>query len=238
MSSTGMPVHVLRVQYRAEKCSIDNTLREADNLLKFKKDYELPQLDFDLSEADVRLKALYGTCIEIAEQLDTAGKSGANLQEEQDRLFIDYDKLYSTYRDYKGQYVTLLHAVKEKKAKAEQSKLPERQSLRLNVSSLLDTNSVKLPRVQLKKFNGNCKEFHDWGGLFENIIVNDDRFDDVQKLYYLKMLLEGDALKLVANVPYEASAFELAWKEIKNFYGNKCFLIAQHFGEIIDLPPI
>ncbi len=60
----------------------------------------------------------------------------------------------------------------------------------------------------------------------------------MQKLYYLRSLVEGEAAKLVSNVPYEASAFEPAWKVIKDFFGNKRTLIPQHYGEIFDLAPI
>ena len=97
---------------------------------------------------------------------------------------------------------------------------------------------MKLPRVELKKFSGNIKEFHDWAGLFENVIINDDKFDDVQRIYYLKTLLISDAAKLVENVPIDATSFKPTWKAITDFYGNKRSLIAQHFAEVMDLPPI
>ncbi|KAK7603897.1 hypothetical protein V9T40_004170 [Parthenolecanium corni] len=239
MSSAGdRSERAIQASFRVTKRSVNNALGNVRTQLKLKADWNLPRIDSYLMEAKQELDTLKDLCNELATFIDAEGKTDEEIHNAEDKCFADYDSLHATYCDYKAQYYTLMKNEQDKKEKAERSAgQSSRQSIGLS-STVVDTNTIKLPRVELHKFNGNRKDFHDWEGLFENIVVKDDRFDELQKLYYLKTLLEGDAAKLVANVSYEASSFQPTWKAVKDFYGNKRSLIAQHFAEILDLPPI
>lgn len=237
MTSEGPSKRSLQGSYRVAKRSASNALAEAEKALKVKKDHNLAKIDSYLNEAKQDLDSMKDVCNELLDYVETENKTDEAVQVEEDKLYTEFDSMYAVYRDFKAQYLTLLKEESDKRARTDRPAPSERHSIGLS-STFVDTNTVKLPRVELRKFNGNRKEFHDWSGLFENIIVNDDRFDMLQKLYYLKNLLEGEAAKLVQNVPYEASAFEPTWKAVKEFFGNKRSLIAQHFAEIMDVPPI
>ncbi len=239
MSAMGQSERALQVQFRADRRSIVSTLNEITNQIKAGDEQELPQLEANLSEVSSKLKQFYDVSVELTEFIDSQGKTDAAIQAEEDKLLGEYDRLYTLYRNNKAQYVKLYTKFKEQREKKESTSIAGRSSVGgLNVSTIVDSNTVKLPRVQLKKFSGERKEFHDWAGMFENAIINDDRYDNLQKLYFLKSLVEGEAAKLISNVPYEASALDPAWKSIKDFYGNKRSLIAQYYADIFDLPVI
>lgn len=236
-STDGQSERSIRGNLRVTKRSAKAALDEAEKALAAKKDHNLAKIESYLEEAKGDIDSIKDLCNDLIEYVETTDKTDAEVQAAEDKVYSTFDEFYSKYRVLKAAYMTLLKAETESKARTEQSSGSQRRSIGLS-STFIETNTVKLPRVELKKFDGNRKEFHDWEGLFENVIVKDEKFDELQKLYYLKTLLIGDAQKLVSNVAYEASAFEPTWKAVKEFYGNKRSLIAQHFGEILDLQPI
>lgn len=119
MSSTGVSLRALQVNQRVSKRSIENTLRESAKFLKDKTKSDFPRLDPNLAKIRAGLKELNDLCIEMAEHIDHNKKSDADLQTEENKIFADYDQLYTAYRDYKGRYLSWQQDVNQRKAKAE-----------------------------------------------------------------------------------------------------------------------
>ncbi len=126
MSSSRVTIWTLQIQFQAERRSIENTLREVIQLLTNPKESDYQRLDLDLAEVACKLKSFYDTAVEIAELIDSEGKTDEQLKEEKDKQFIDYDRLYTTFCEHKGKYLALVSAHQEKKAKRERSKEREK----------------------------------------------------------------------------------------------------------------
>ena len=59
---------------------------------------------------------------------------------------------------------------------------------------------VKLPNIELPKFDGNYERWIPFRDLFESLIVSNNAFPNVQKLHYLRSALTGEAAKVISSL--------------------------------------
>lgn len=77
-------------------------------------------------------------------------------------------------------------------------------------------SSLKLEKISLPSFSGNCKTFARFKGDFKLIVVK-AYSDEVQRAYVLKKsCLKGQAKTLVENI----DSLEDIWDRLENKYGN------------------
>src|SRR6266576_5779756 len=91
---------------------------------------------------------------------------------------------------------------------------------------------AKLPKIEIPKFSGDHRAFLDFKQLFDNIIVQNESLNSVQRLYYLKQALEGEPAPLIANFKLNESPFPEAWKTIVTRYENKRYIINAHLRDL------
>ncbi len=159
--STSVLLRALEVQFRANLRSISNSLTEIAKLIEKNELANLPALESYLNGVCAELKVFYDVWVDLIEFVDADGKTDEEVKAQEGKLLVDYDKLHSQYRTYKAQYCKLNAKANEEKEKRACESLPNRRSEVFNASILLNNNKVKLPKVEIKKFLGNRKEFHD-----------------------------------------------------------------------------
>ncbi|CAK1584852.1 unnamed protein product [Parnassius mnemosyne] len=97
---------------------------------------------------------------------------------------------------------------------------------------------VKLPTIQLPKFNGsydNWLEFHD---TFMSLIHSNDEIDDINKFHYLRASLEGPAAVVIQSIEFSAANYTVAWTILCDRYDNKRLLIQNHVTALFNIAPI
>ena len=100
------------------------------------------------------------------------------------------------------------------------------------------TSTIKMPKFNLPKFNGNYKE---WIPFREQFCASVDRnatLPDIQKFNYLKSSLTGEPLKLVAHLPLSNSNYPIALKSLRDRYDNPRVIINSHVDVILKLKAI
>lgn len=70
---------------------------------------------------------------------------------------------------------------------------PTDHSYRSNIQS-----NIKLPTIELPKFNGNFDKWLEFKDTFESLIHSNARLDAIQKYHYLRASLEGSATQVIA----------------------------------------
>jgi hypothetical protein len=80
---------------------------------------------------------------------------------------------------------------------------------------------VKLPMLELPKFDGTLTGWTPFFDAFEAAVDSRDELTDVQKFVYLKSCLQGDALTLVKGFPLTTEAYEKSFVVLKGVYANK-----------------
>lgn len=103
----------------------------------------------------------------------------------------------------------------------------------------IDANcNVKFPQINLPTFTGHYHdgmEFHD---TFQSLIHNNISLDDIQKLYYLKSCLKGEAANVVKSVEVSASNYVVAWSLLNDRYENKRLITNKHIRTILEFKNI
>jgi hypothetical protein len=70
------------------------------------------------------------------------------------------------------------------------------------------------------------------------MVHNNPNLSDVQRFYYLRTSLEGDAVQVIQSMNASGSNYELALTLLKERYENKPLIIKNHIKMIFELSPI
>ncbi|XP_063378247.1 uncharacterized protein LOC134665278 isoform X2 [Cydia fagiglandana] len=98
---------------------------------------------------------------------------------------------------------------------------------------------VRLPEIDIPTYDGkDYTKYVAFIELFDAIIDSSDKLKQVQKLYYLKKYLKGEALALIEGLPLTCESYVKARELIKLRYDNKFLVINNHIQAIIDSTPI
>lgn len=93
---------------------------------------------------------------------------------------------------------------------------------------------LKLPTIALPTFSGNIDDYLPFLELFNALIHNNATLSDVQKLYYLKTSLKGDASFTLQSLPLTSQNYEVAKKLLDDRYGNKRIIINKHVSALFN----
>ncbi|KAI5644627.1 putative peptidase (DUF1758) domain-containing protein [Phthorimaea operculella] len=99
-------------------------------------------------------------------------------------------------------------------------------------------NLVKLPTIQLPKFNGSYENWLHFRDTFSSLIDSVDNIDDINKFHYLRASLEGSAAVVVQSIEFSAKNYSVAWKLLKERYDNKRLLTNNHVSALFNIEPI
>lgn len=95
--------------------------------------------------------------------------------------------------------------------------------------------SAKLPKIEIKPFNGKYSEYNPFINLFNAIIHKDRAFDNIQRLYYLRTFLEGEPFDLIKNLPLEPGSYDEALNLLNDRYNHKFKIVNEHINSLLDL---
>jgi len=89
-------------------------------------------------------------------------------------------------------------------------------------STVNPSSSVtKLPKLDLKPFDGNLLEWISFRDMFESAINQNSTVPKVQKLVYLKSLLRGEASRQIQSLILSDANFDTAWNLLHDRYQNE-----------------
>ena len=94
---------------------------------------------------------------------------------------------------------------------------------------------VRLPKLDLPKFNGDVLEFSSFWQLFTASVDLQD-IPDVSKMTYLLSLLKGEAKNSLKGMPVTSQSYVDAKKILERRYGRKELIIHAHIQQLLSLP--
>lgn len=89
--------------------------------------------------------------------------------------------------------------------------------------------------IQIPTFSGTYKTWPAFNGTFTSLIINNQSFSDVERMQYLKMNVNGEAGKLIAQLDRVEGNFEEAWKLLCHRFNNKRAILNAQFDIIFNL---
>ncbi|CAG7832840.1 unnamed protein product, partial [Allacma fusca] len=106
------------------------------------------------------------------------------------------------------------------------------------LDATLSNPMVKLQDVPVPKFDGTYASFPDWYAEFSSIVDKNDNFDSFQKMYLLRRAMGEGAKDILKDMGTEGHLYEPTFKDLYKTYYNRRRIIAEHFANLIDMPPI
>lgn len=120
-----------------------------------------------------------------------------------------------------------------------------RESLKQPCSSsvLMETGSAheqqrkptNLPKISLPKFSGSYGDWLSFKDLYVTMVHDNENLTPVQKFYYLKSCLVGEAASLVTTLECTNENYAKAWSTITSRYDNKVLIANYHLQHILSL---
>lgn len=101
-----------------------------------------------------------------------------------------------------------------------------------------DPSGIKLPLINLPTFSGESRDWLQFQDAFEGLIINNSKIANVQKFYYLKSSLHGEALESIANLQITNQNFTIAWDTLKDQYTDKRLLLHEHVKALFTIDSV
>ncbi|XP_045505800.1 uncharacterized protein LOC123702169 [Colias croceus] len=84
---------------------------------------------------------------------------------------------------------------------------------------------LKLPKILLPTFSGSYEDWPSYRDMFQSLVHNNSALGDVQKLYYLKSSLTGEAENILKHVQITQANYEQSWNLLNKRFGNKKMMV-------------
>lgn len=99
-------------------------------------------------------------------------------------------------------------------------------------------SNIRLPALDLPKFNGSYNNWLNFHDTFDKLIHQNTKLADSQKLHYLQSCLEGDASTVIQTLDVNNVSYSVAWDLLKERFNNKRIIIRTHVKGIFNLDPL
>ena len=100
------------------------------------------------------------------------------------------------------------------------------------------TTSVKLPKLEIKRYGGQAERWHEFWDSYESAIHRNESLTAVEKFCYLRGLLEEPALSTIAGFSLTATSYEDAVELLKRRYGKTSKIQRVHINELLNIRPV
>jgi len=112
---------------------------------------------------------------------------------------------------------------------------PTNLARQTNQNIIFKTPGIRLPTIELPKFNGDIAEWLGFRDTFQSLIHNNETIDPIQKFHYLKAALEGNAAQIIKSLEFSALNYTVAWETICSRFNNKRLLIHNHIKALFNI---
>lgn len=95
--------------------------------------------------------------------------------------------------------------------------------------------AVKLAALNVPTFGGNDQEWASFFDIFSALIDENSALSSIEKFFYLRASLSGEALTSIQCLETTANNYTVAWKSMVERYNNKRALVQAHVKAMYDL---
>ncbi|CAB4026330.1 Hypothetical predicted protein [Paramuricea clavata] len=97
---------------------------------------------------------------------------------------------------------------------------------------------IKLPKLSLKKFKGDIKEWTPFWDSYTSAIHDNLDLSDIDKFNYLNSLLESKAAEAIAGLKITSANYQEAVDVLNQRFGDKQQIINSHMDSLLQLPAV
>lgn len=107
-----------------------------------------------------------------------------------------------------------------------------------NASANKASPAVKLSALSVPVFTGNYQEWTSFYDIFSALINNNISLSAIEKFFYLREALSGEALNSIKCLETTATNYTITWKSLITRYNTKKVLVQTHVKAIYDLKTV
>ena len=111
------------------------------------------------------------------------------------------------------------------------------RSFVINESGSTRSVSVKLPKMELVKFNGDVLKWQEFWDSFQSSVHENQTIKSIDKMNYLKIQLQGEAKQSIVGLAATNDNYDVAIKILMERFGNKQQVIDAHYTALSKLSP-
>ena len=97
---------------------------------------------------------------------------------------------------------------------------------------------VRLPKVDLPKFDGNVDEWLNFRDFFGHAVHENKFLSKIDKFTYLKSSLLRRAAETISGLPITSANYDSAWQLLEKQFGDKQRLISNFMDRLVKLPAV
>lgn len=97
-------------------------------------------------------------------------------------------------------------------------------------------SDTRLPKINLPKFSGDYIDWVPFQDLFSSLVHNNDSLNKVQKFFYLKSSISGEAANLIKTFSATEANYDSAWQILEARYHNKRMLVGNLISKLFNIP--
>jgi hypothetical protein len=155
---------------------------------------------------------------------------------EQESYRIEFEE---TYFQTIAEAENCIQSSEKEEAKNERNEFTgyTRDTIRDNeqISSLPKNKApVKLAALNIPTFSGNYEEWSAFYDIFTALIDKNPVLLSIEKFFYLRNALSGEALNCVSCLETTAKNYEIAWKTLVDRFNNRKIVIQTHVKSIVE----
>ena len=97
------------------------------------------------------------------------------------------------------------------------------------------SKNVKLPRIELKKFNGDPLQWKTFIDTFKSAIHENSTLTEVEKMNYLKSLLTGPAEETINGISLSNDNYKVVLDLLEKRFGDEQVILSAHMNNLLSL---
>ena len=97
---------------------------------------------------------------------------------------------------------------------------------------------AKLPKLEVKRFNGRLQDWQEFWDSFQSSIDGNDNLSAVDKFSYLKSLVQEPARSTITGFALTAVNYDAAVQALKKRYGKEIAIRRAHVNDLLNLSPV
>ncbi|XP_075157800.1 uncharacterized protein LOC142231065 [Haematobia irritans] len=98
------------------------------------------------------------------------------------------------------------------------------------------TMEAKLPKISLPSFSGDYMEWIPFRDIYLSLVHNNFSLSKVQKFFYLKGTLTGEAAGLIRTISATEANYDSAWNILESRYHNKRMIVGSLMSRLFNIP--
>ena len=144
----------------------------------------------------------------------------------------DFQKYADIEVSVRSDLSILTNFIKEKQGSAQEKSTPKAEQ------SSKDYSRVKLPRFEIKKFQGDPTCWKSFIESFDAAVDDNENLSDIEKMNFLVNHIEGEAENVVKGLMLSNDNYVIAKKMLEDRFGDPQVLISSHMKKLLSLDDV